>query len=222
MKKLILGIAILAIAVMSQAQRGGFGMMGGAGGGNPAMLLGREDVKKDLGLTDDQNEKLAPLIDPQQMFPKFQKAMQDAGVDFQEMRTEAGQKKMAPYFEKMTADMKKELDAILTPAQSKRLGEIGIQMAGNMAVVQKDVAKALAITEDQDTKIKALTKAQQAANQGLYQKVRDGEITREEIQDKMKKNTEIMDSEVGKILTEAQKAKLKELGGKKFERKDEN
>ena len=38
----------------------------------------------------------------------------------------------------------------------------------------------------------------------------------------MKKNGEILDSEIGKLLTDAQKAKLKEMGGKKFERKDDN
>ena len=36
MKKLLIGIAVLALAVFSQAQRGqGMGMMMGQGGGNP-------------------------------------------------------------------------------------------------------------------------------------------------------------------------------------------
>ena len=221
MKKLVFGIAILAIAVMSQAQRGfGGGMMGGAG--NPLMLLTRDDVKKDLALTDDQSEKLAPLTDPQQFFPKIQKAMQDAGVDFQEMRTEAGQKKMAPIMEKIQADMKKEIEAILTPAQAKRLGEINVQFNGNRAVLQKDIAKAIGLTDDQNKSIAELQKKQGEAMRGLFQKLQSQEITREDMQESMKKNNEILDSEIGKLLTEAQKAKLKEMGGKKFEKKDDN
>ena len=220
MKKLILGIAILAIAVMSQAQRGfGGGMMGG--GGNPLLLLGREDVKKDLVLTDDQVEKLTPYTDMQQFFPRMMKAAQDAGLSQEDFRSEEGRKKMRPIMEKMQADTKKEVEAILTPTQVKRLGEINIQFNGNRSVSQKDVAKALGITDDQTKAIADLNKKQGEATRGLSQKVQDGELTREDAEAKRKKNDEILDSEIGKLLTESQKAKLKELGGKKFERKDE-
>jgi hypothetical protein len=57
--------------------------------------------------------------------------------------------------------------------------------------------------------------------QGLFAQVQSGELTMEDVQAKRKKNDEILDSEIGKLLTEAQKAKLKEMGGKKFDRKDE-
>lgn len=220
MKKLLFGIAILAIAVMSQAQRGGF-MMGGAQGGNPVMLLNRDDVKKDLALTDDQVTKLGALTDQNAMRDRFMKAMQDAGVSFEDMRSDEGRKKMQPILEKIQADMKKELDSILTPAQSKRLGEINIQMSGNRAILQKDVAKALNLTDDQNAKIADLQKKQGDAMRGLFQKVQDGELTREDMQDKMKKNNEIFDTELGKILTDKQKAQLKEMGGKPFEKKDD-
>jgi predicted transglutaminase-like cysteine proteinase len=218
MKKLIIGIAILAIAVMSQAQRGM-----GFGGGGVTMLLGREDVKADLALTSDQSEKLAALNDRDAMMAAFQQAMKDAGIsDFSEMRTPEGQKKMAPIFEKMQADMRKKVDAILTPDQSKRLDQINVQFNGNRSVTQKDVAKLIGLTEDQSKSIVALQKKQQDAMRGLYQKVQDGELTREDVDASRKKNDEILDSEIGKLLTEPQKAKLKEMGGKKFERKDEN
>lgn len=222
MKKLLFGIAILAIAVISQAQgfRGG-GMMG-QGGGSPLMLLGREDVKKDLALTDDQSEKLTQYTDQRQMMQRGMKIIQESGIDMQELRTEEGRKKLAPILEKMQADIKKEIEAILTPAQTKRLAEINIQFYGNRSVMQKDVAKAVGLTEDQNKKIEALQKAQGEAMMGLFQKMRDGELTQEDVADKRKKNDEILDAEIGKLLTEPQKAKLKEMGGKKFERKDEN
>lgn len=223
MKKLLFGIAILAIAVMSQAQGGGrgFGMMQGGGAASAAMLLARDDVQAELALTDEQKDKIAALTDPQQMFPKMQKFMSDNGVSFDDFRTEEGRKKMPALMEKMQAEVKKEIDAVLTPAQSKRLGEIVIQESKFSAVFQKDVAKALVITEDQDTKLKALQKAQQDAQRGLGTQMRNQEITMEELQEKMKKNTEILNSEIGKILTDVQKAKLKEMGGKPFVKKDD-
>ena len=220
MKKLLFVVAVLAIAVMSQAQRG-FGF--GGGGGGVAMLLGREDVKADLALTSEQADKLAALNDRDAMMANFQQAMKDAGIsDFSEMRTPEGQKKMAPIMEKMQSDMRKKIDAILTPDQSKRLDQINIQFNGNRSVTQKDVAKAIGLTDDQSKAIADLQKKQSAAMQGLFQQVQSGELTREDMQDKMKKNGEILDSEIGKLLTDAQKAKLKEMGGKKFERKDDN
>ena len=219
MKKLILGIAILAIAMMSFGQRQG-GFRNRFGG--PAALLARDDVKKDLALTDDQNEKIAPIIDMQAQFPKMQAAMQAAGLSFQDMGTDEGQKKARPVFEKIQADQRKEIDAVLTPAQSKRLDEINIQFNGNRSANLPAVQKALGLSADQIEKLSALSKAQQTAMRGLRQKVGDGEMTQEDMQAKITKNDEIMDAEIAKILTEPQKAKLKELGGKKFDRKDDN
>lgn len=223
MKKFILGMAVLAIAVLSNAQGGGRGMMmQGGPGGNPLMLLTRADVKADLALTDEQSDKLAAMNDQTAMRDKFMKAMQDSGLSFEEMRTDEGRKKMAPIMEKIQADMKKEVEAVLTPTQVKRLAEINIQFNGNRSVLQKDVAKAVGLTEEQNKAIADLQKKQQAAMQGLFQQIQSGELTREDMQEKMKKNGEILDSEIGKLMTEAQKAKLKEMGGKKFERKDED
>lgn len=217
MKKLLFGITILAVAVLAQAQRGGM-MMGGGAAGNPVMILGREDVQEDLKLTDDQKEKLADYTDMQKMFPKMMSAAQEAGISREDMRSEKGQKFFKDYQEKI----RKEIEGILTPDQAKRWNEIAIQMAGNMAVARPEIAKLVGLTDDQNAKIKDLQKKQGEAMQGLIQQMRDGELTREDLQEKMKKNNEILDSEVGKLLTEPQKAKLKELGGKHFEKKDDN
>jgi hypothetical protein len=57
--------------------------------------------------------------------------------------------------------------------------------------------------------------------QALMQKMRDQELSREEMQEKMKKNGDIMNTELGKVLTDNQRAKLTEMGGKKFVEKKE-
>ena len=221
MKKLLIGIAVLALAVFSQAQRGqGMGMMMGQGGGNPLMLLAREDVQEDLALTSEQKEKLLEFTGQEAMRNRFMKFMQDSGMSFEDMRSEEGRKKLAPMMEKMQAEMKKEIEAVMTPAQVKRLGEINVQFNGNRSVMQKDIAKALAITEAQQTKIDALNKGVGEARRALMEKMRNQELSMEEFQEKNKKNDDILNTEIGKVLTDAQKAKLSEMGGKKFVRKD--
>ena len=221
MKKLLIGIAVLALAVFSQAQRGqGMGMMMGQGGGNPLMLLAREDVQEDLALTSEQKEKLLEFTGQEAMRNRFMKFMQDSGMSFEDMRSEEGRKKLAPMMEKMQADMKKEIEAVMTPAQVKRLGEINVQFNGNRSVMQKDIAKALAITDAQQTKIDALNKGVGEARRALMEKMRNQELSMEEFQEKNKKNDDILNTEIGKVLTDAQKAKLSEMGGKKFVRKD--
>ena len=221
MKNLLIGIAVLALAIFSQAQRGqGMGMMMGQGGGNPLMLLAREDVQEDLALTSEQKEKLLEFTGQEAMRNRFMKFMQDSGMSFEDMRSEEGRKKLAPMMEKMQADMKKEIEAVMTPAQVKRLGEINVQFNGNRSVMQKDIAKALAITEAQQTKIDALNKGVGEARRALMEKMRNQELSMEEFQEKNKKNDDILNSEIGKVLTDAQKAKLSEMGGKKFVRKD--
>ena len=221
MKKLLIGIAVLALAVFSQAQRGqGMGMMMGQGGGNPLMLLAREDVQEDLALTSEQKEKLLEFTGQEAMRNRFMKFMQDSGMSFEDMRSEEGRKKLAPMMEKMQAEMKKEIEAVMTPAQVKRLGEINVQFNGNRSVMQKDIAKALAITEAQQTKIDALNKGVGEARRALMEKMRNQELSMEEFQEKNKKNDDILNTEIGKVLTDAQKANLSEMGGKKFVRKD--
>ncbi len=226
MKKLLFAVAILTIAVMSQAQRGG-GFGGMMGGGGAAGLLTREDVKEDLKLTDDQKEKLTALMpnmqDREAMTAMFQELMKEAGItDMQEMQTPEGQKKMAPVIAKRAADMKKKQDAILTPEQTKRLAEINVQFNGNRVVTQPDIAKEIGMTEDQNKAIADLNKKQNAAMRGLFQQMQNGEITMEDVTAKRKANDEILNGEIGKLLTDKQKEQLKTMAGtKKFVRKDE-
>jgi hypothetical protein len=219
MKKILFSLAIIASAFMANAQ--GMRMMGGMQN-NPLMLLMRADVQEDLALTDDQKDKLAPYSDQQGMREKFMKAMQDAGMSFEDFRSEEGRKKMQPIMEKMMADLTKEIEGIMTADQSKRLKQISIQFYGNRSVMtNKDLQKSLEITDDQKAKLEALQKAQGEAMRSLGEKMRNQELSMEEFQARMKKNDEIMNVEIGKVLTEAQRTKLTEMGGKKFVRKDD-
>ncbi len=221
-KKLILIAATAALVTGALAQGGGGfgqGRRGGFGpGGDPVQMTGREDVQKDLALTDDQKTKLSELREKVQQ--KRQEAMQaarEAAGDDREAMMKAMQTTMAKLTEENTA----AVNAILTPEQAKRLKEITVQFVGvRIVTTNKAIAKELAITDEQKAKFDDLNKRQQTAMQETFQKIQNGEIERSQMQEIMTKNNKIMDEEINKVLTDAQKAKLKEMGGKPFTRVD--
>jgi len=200
----MVGVAAISAASFGQGFRGGFG---GPGGGSPTMMLMRDDVKTELKLTDEQKAKLQEIQDStrQQFMDLFQ------GGGFGQDR-EAMRKAMEPIIKKSTD----QTNQVLTADQQKRLKEIWIQMSGNSTVMNADVQKDLGLTADQKAKIDDLNKRQQAANQEVMEKVRSGEIQREDVRDIMTKNTKVLNDEIGKVLTQAQKDKLKDMGGKPF------
>jgi len=212
---LVLGIAVLAAVSFAQGGGGGGrgqGRFGGFGGGDTSgvFLLQRADVSDELKITEDQKGKLASVREG--MRDKFQEAMQSAGQD-REARTAA----MTKVFE----GVRKDTLAILTDDQKKRLHELAIQQLGNGAAVAPDVQKDLGITDDQKAKIKELQDKQNEANQAIGEKMRNQEISREDATAARKKNSDTLNAEIGKVLTDAQKAKLKDMGGKPFTFKDE-
>lgn len=210
LRNLLVVCAALVVASAAMAQGGGgqgrqgFRMMGG-GDSSGTMLLQRADVQKELAITDDQKTKLQGLQD---------KARDDMREIFQ--NANGDRDAMRQGMQKYMAQMQKDVAAILTKEQTARLKEINIQISGNRAATFPDIQKELGLSADQISKIKDLGTKQQEANQALFQKVQSQEITREELQDNMKKNNDTYDAEVGKILTDAQKAKLKTMGGKEF------
>ena len=223
MKKIILSIVVMMAAVASFAQGGG-GRQGGMMAGlqnNPLMLLTREDVQEDLGLNSDQKLKVAEYFAPDAMRERMMSVFQNSGMSFEDMRSEEGRKKMQDIMTKQMDSMKKEVESWLTPEQTKRVVEISLQVNGFRSILNKDVAKSLEITSAQQAKIDGLQKASGEAMQALMQKMRDQELSREEMQEKMKKNNDIMNVELGKVLTDNQRAKLTEMGGKKFVEKKE-
>lgn len=206
----IAAITFCVAAPMASAQRqGGFGRMMGGGG---LQLLQRKDVQKDLALTEKQIADLTAL--QEKMMGEMRDMFQNGGGGGDR---EAMMKKV----QEMMAAATKSADAILTPEQSKRLKEINVQMQGNRIITDPDTQTKLKMTDDQKTKVKDLMAKQQEANQGLFEKMRNGEMQREELQAAMAKNNETLNTEFGKILTDDQKKMLVEMAGKKFE-KDPN
>jgi hypothetical protein len=202
----VAAVAVLTVTAFGQGQgRGGFGMFGRGGVQQGAMLLNRPDVQNDLKLTDDQKTKLQEVRTG--MRDKMRSAFQDAGGD---------QAKMQEAMKAVMEDINKQTNAILTADQQKRLKEIGIQLAGNSAATLEDVQSQLMLTDDQKSKIKELQKGADEANAAIGQKMRNQEIDFQAAREAFTKNSTALNDAIGKILTDAQKTKLKELGGATF------
>jgi hypothetical protein len=111
------------------------------------------------------------------------------------------------------AEITKDVMAVLTPEQQKRLKQINLQVRGGAGVLDEDVSKELGITSEQRTRINDLLGKQREANMALLQN-RDMDM-----QDRMQRfqnNTRILEEEIAKVLTEAQRTKLKEMQGPAF------
>ena len=172
---------------------------------NPTVLMQREDVRTDLQLTDDQKSKLYDMN--QGIRDRFMEVVRQNFADDKE-RTAA--------FQNIGKKIGEEVIAVLTPAQQTRLKEIAIQLSGFASATVKDIQKTLSVTDAQKTKIDDLKARVDAANKAAVDKMRAGEIQSADVQDTAKKNQKVLNEEIGKVLTQPQKDKLKTLGGKIF------
>lgn len=219
-KKLTVIIALVAVSSFAFAQQGGGqrGQGGGKGqgqgqkqggqnqrqgGGNgAARLLAMPSVQTELNLTADQKSRIAALV-PQ----RGQGGGQGGG-----QRGQGGGEQGANRTNQ--ADLDKKIAEILDDKQEARLAELVIQRAGNRAVLDEKVATKLAVTAEQKSKIAALREKQRAGRQGGGQQGQGAD--REAARTASEKMEKELDAEIGKILTEKQKAELKALGGKPF------
>jgi len=214
-----------------RGQGGGRGAQRGGQQMSELRVLGRKDVQKDLGLTDDQVTKIEEYTTKNQ--PQRgagggggnggggngggggQRGNggggQGGGAQTDEQRAAAA--KLAAERREKT---RKDLLEIISEAQMKRVGEIMLQLQGYNAIGQPEIQKALDMTPDQIAKVKDLQAKQREANTALFQKVQSQEITREDLTAAMAKNTETMKTELGKILTAPQVDKFKAMQGKTF------
>ncbi len=183
------------------------------GGGGKAMLLGREDVQKELKLSDDQKSKL----DEQR-----QAMMEEMRAQFQNGGGGGDQEAMRKNMMEMQKKSEANAMGVLDDKQKARLKELWIQRDGNRVITSEEVQKDLGLSDAQKAKIKSLGDAQREAMNEIMTKMRNGEMDRSEIRPLMEKNNKAMDEELGKVLTADQAAKLKTMGGEAFKFDEDN
>jgi Spy/CpxP family protein refolding chaperone len=222
-------IAALALAANLQAQgpggpggRGVFGGMG-MGGGGYLGLLRNEKVQKEIELVADQKEKIEKLA------KETNDARREKMGDMSKLSREEMQKKWAEVGKEMqeeAAKTQKKVEEILLPHQVERLKQIQLQsmlqFGPGMALANPDVVKGLALTDDQQAKIKSINeetmKAMSEMRPGGGRPATDEERekrqkARDEFDTKRKEsNTKLLD-----VLTAEQKDKLEKMKGEKFD-----
>lgn len=222
--KSIFAVALFSAVAIASAQGGGGGQRGGMqrgmGGDSLNGLLRRADVQAELKLTDDQKTKLVP-----------QRGAGGAGGGGGQRGQggagggggQGGGQAFDPAaMRQRQAEQEKLVFETLDATQGARLKGLYVQRVGNRAILSGTIAKELSLTDDQNKKIEELQTKQREAMQSVMEKMRNGEIERDQLQDIMKKNNDIFSEELGKILTEDQKGKLKTMRGADFKFVDGN
>jgi hypothetical protein len=203
---LVLAALLAAPFAMAQGRMMGGMMRGGAMG--DMMLLNRQDVGKELALTAGQRDKIQAFQEDMRakMMQRMQE-MQGGGGDADAMRKE---------MENLNAEVKKFIDETLDAKQKGRLKELGIQRAGARAVMQPEVGAALELTDDQKVGLQRINEQERATMEEMRAKMQEGNMDREEMRAVMQENRKKSDDAILALLTEGQRLKLKELGGKPF------
>ncbi len=212
MVALVVGMCVGSAFAQQQGDRprrqGGPGMGFGAG---EMGLVSRSDVQKDLGITDEQKKSIDAARE--KLRPE-RGSFGGGGGGTGTQRFDPAQ--FEAMMKKRREDERKELSAILSADQLKRLDEISIQVRGSRALSDPEVQAKLGLSDAQKAKIKSLFDAQREANQTIREKQRNQEITGDQARESRANNEKILDAELAKVLTADQAAKLKDLGGKPF------
>ncbi len=215
-QKLIATLIAVATVIGGAQAQGGPGGPGGIGQPNddmifqfsPFALVRIPEVATELKVTDEQKKKLTDMqTEYKKAITKKGEEMREKGTDWQDMMKE---------MQKVNEEFTKKLNTVLTADQQKRQFELTVQRAGSAALMLPEVQKQLAITEKQKSDMKDLQTKQQQANMAIFQKVQTQEITWEDAQKSLKKNTDILGKEMVKLLTAEQAAKYKAMPGKPF------
>ncbi|MBX3420003.1 MAG: hypothetical protein KF752_00460 [Pirellulaceae bacterium] len=190
---------------------GMMGAMGGMGGGGPTQLLGMlgiDEVRKELGLTDDV----------------YQAVQASQGEIFGKMRgmRDASEGERAKMREEANTASQELLDEVLTPEKQKRLLGIMVQIVGPPAVMNPSVAKEIGLSE---SAIEAIRKEMESFGEKAREQftaLRSGgefpDIAK--IQEMITTMREEVNAAVESKLTDANKKSLEALKGEKFELPD--
>lgn len=208
--KLVAIATVLVIAAGVFAQGGGGRGQGrgfGFGGGGVIGLLRRDDVKTDLKLTDDQKTKITDLQTKMRQDMQAARDNASASGDFSAVRDA---------MQKLNDQYKPQFMAVLTPDQQTRLKQINIQMMKARALTDTDVQTDLGLSADQKSKISDLVQKANDANRELFQKVRNGELDRDQADATRQKNDATLQDELLKVLTPDQADKFKSMAGPTF------
>jgi hypothetical protein len=206
----VVAIALLVVQVFSpQAAAQGRGMRGF--GPSLTRLLLIPEVQTELKLDSDLIEKVKAFAEESQtkLREEFE-LVREQGLGEAEMRAE-----MADVMEEFRVKDTAEVAKLLSPEQFDRLKQLMLQQQGASAVVQKDVAEAIGLAEDERAKLKqTIDELNDASRQQMQDLFQSGD--REQIEKVMAENRQKIDEAVLAVLSDEQEEKFIELKGAEF------
>jgi len=177
-------------------------------------LLGREEVQKDLKLTEDQIGKVKKISEELSAARRKEYAGLREIEDRDKRRA-----KMTELGAKFDKDAREKLGSVLAAEQTTRLGQIRLQTRSVLDNLgSKDVADKLKLTAEQKAKVAEISKGIQTKRSELFASMRDA--SREDrtaaYQKYGKMRTEA-DAKALEALTAEQKKAFEEMKGEKIE-----
>ena len=208
----LMAMAVLSVAALdAEAQRGG-GRGGpgggrGPGGGSSALeLLRGDEVKTEIGLTEDQEKSLGEMQSGLRDSPEFREIMDRA-------RSAGSDEERRAIFGEMRTVMDKKVNAIIKPEQRSRLDQLSLQRRGMRALADPNMAGQFNISSDQQAKISELNQKYEEArreirsNRDMSEEERDAKS--DALRAEFEKNTSA-------ILSSQQRQAFEQKKGKPF------
>ena len=201
-----LTLCLCSMDVMAQPGRGrggpggggpGFGRRGGGATGGAAGLLRREDVRKELELTDEQLEDLQSMNQERGGFDRRALREEMEGLSDEERR-----ERFMEIRNERETEIKEKLGEILLPFQVKRLEQISNQAAsrgGSRSLLNGRIAEKLKITDEQKDRIRE-----------------KAEKLQKEFEAKLEKMRKTMQEEILEELSSSQRKEYEEMMGEEF------
>lgn len=216
--RILLAVALLLCGVSTVRAQGSVQFAQGSAGGDMrwayASPMGQNlswllypQIQSELDLVPDQKAAIEKIRN------EMNTKLQESYKELKDVEPAERQKKYYEMYVKLGAETDKRVEEVLLPHQSKRIRQIGLQMRlansgyGSAAALNsEDIAKELGITPEQ---IEELKKREVELRQEIQEKTREF----------YKKLNEESREKLMSVLTSAQRQKLKDLEGDKFELK---
>jgi len=210
---LSLPVVLLALSLVVSDARAQFGPPGGGrsrggfgGGGGSAELLRDEVVQKELGLTQEQLDKVEEAQRGMRDNPEIREL-------FSKMREVSAEERGAVFAEIRNV-MERQVAAAISPEQKKRLDELVLQRQGMRALADEDTARSLGLSDDQQDQAKSIIDEYE----GKRREVRfNRDLSDEDRDAQLEKLNAERDEKVGAILTPQQKTAFTQKQGRPFD-----
>ena len=176
--------AFLALCVVepvaAQGRRGGF-----RDPSNPFDLISREEIGKELKVTDSQTEKIKQLKEDWERAgeeqPRLERPSRDASEEEQnKYRAESRKRRDARY-----ADAMAKVKTALNPEQYERMVQLRYQSIGVQALASEEISTELKLTEQQNGELEKLLGERRTIrfNYRMPREEREKSVTRSGVQD---------------------------------------